>query len=91
MAKPELAILIGKALAKKGKMRSDEAESKKEHESESEDLDMHLQDIADDMMKAIHSKDSEALKDLLKEAFECMELAPHEEGEHLDSDEDDDY
>lgn len=84
---PALAILVGQALHKggmKGAKGSDESEEKPSYDSP-EEADQHLQEICDDMMQAIHAKDSEALKDLLKEAFECLEAEPHDEEEGSDS------
>jgi len=71
--KPGLAILIGNALAKKGKsahppMDDEEMEHKDDMES---GKDEHVQQIADEMLDAIESKDSSALKDLLLELLEC--------------------
>lgn len=83
---PALAILVGSALSKAGMKKAGPKEEKEDMEESydsPEQADDHLQEIADDMMDAIHSKDSVALKDLLREAFECMEMEPHEEGEHL--------
>lgn len=79
--KPALAILIGQALAKKGIGKGAPAEEEDKDEGSydsSEDADQHLQEIADDLIQAIHGKDSQAVADLLKEAFECLS-APHEE------------
>jgi hypothetical protein len=78
--KPGLAILIGHALAKKGKAENDPMAQ--DGEEKSGEYDAHLQSICDDLMDAIHAKDSGALKDLLQEAFECMDAAPHMEGPH---------
>jgi len=69
--KPALAILIGQALAKKGKAKADEGEAMDSPEEEGSE-DEHMQQIADEMLDAIESKDSTALKDLLMEAFTCM-------------------
>ncbi len=64
--KPDLAILIGHALAsKKGKALSDpEAE-------ETDGCEEHVSEIASDMLAAIASKDSAELTELLLELIEC--------------------
>ncbi len=82
--KPGLAILIGHALAKKGKAKHDPMPEEDEGYESSDDADAHLQEIADDMMDAIHAKDSMALKDLLREAFECLEMESHDEASSSD-------
>lgn len=85
-SKPGLAILIGHALAQKGKAKHDPMP-----EGDGEDggaeydesgLKEHLKEIAKDLLDAIESKDVDAVADLLQEAFECQEMAPHEEVEH---------
>ena len=85
--KPGLAILIGHALAKKGKSKFDPApDMEKENPSEDvgeSDIEVHLKEIADDFLKAIEEKDADAIKDLLREAFEALEAEPHEEGTHI--------
>lgn len=86
--KPGLAILIGHALAKKGKAKHDPMPEKEMDEG---DGDEHLQAIADDLVEAIHAKDSVAVKDLLREAFECLEMAPHAEGPHDEESNKDSY
>ena len=81
--KPDLAILIGHALAKKGKAKGDVMSDEEDNSDSSQDE--HMQQIADEMMDAIESKDSKALKDLLMEAIECMEGVPHSEGDSEES------
>lgn len=85
MSKPLLAIMVGKAMKDKG-MKAADSEEMPEDSSDGDSHDEHLQQIADDMMDAIHAKDSQALKELLQEAFECMDAAPHKEGPHEESD-----
>lgn len=88
---PGLAILIGHALAKKGKAKHDPMPEADEEESEGyksdEEAHQHLTEIATDLIDAVHSKDSEAVADLLQEAFECLEMTKHEEGPHLGEEE----
>ena len=69
--KPALAILIGQALAKKGKAAKD-----------SPDVHAHLVEVATDLLKAIEAKDVEQVASLLEEAFEVCDAAPHQEGPH---------
>ncbi len=78
MAKPGLAILIGKAMDKnKDKMPMMEKDSYDDEESDDkydskEEMDEQMQQIAEELIDAIESKDATAVKDLLQEAFECM-------------------
>ena len=72
-AKPDLAILIGHALAKKGKTKHDPMMDDEDKEmADDSGADEHMQQIADEMLDAIKSDDSKALKELLMEAIECM-------------------
>lgn len=81
--KPDLAILIGHALAKKGKAKHDPMP---EADDESEDGHMdymaHLEEIASDMLQAVEDKDAKGLAELLHEAFTVCDMQPHEEGPH---------
>lgn len=88
--KPDLAILIGHALAKKGKAKHDPMEGQDmeegEENSDSEykdeaDAHEHLKEISADLIMAIKEQDENAVADLLKEAFECLEMEPHKENE----------
>lgn len=81
MEKPKLGTMVLAALAKKGKAKMAPEEDKSEV---SEDEDMHLQEIADDLVGALHDKDSTAVKELLLEFFHCVDALPHEESEHED-------
>lgn len=81
MKKPELAIMIGQALAKKGKS-SDKSmmEDKSDEDSSSkDDHKEYLKEIAGDIISAIEDKDADALADLLEEVFTCLEASPHYE------------
>lgn len=80
-AKPGLAILIGQALAKKGKAKSPVLGAEEDDEM-MEDHSEHLVAIAKDLIDAVHSKDAEAVAELLEEAFEVCDAAPHVEGPH---------
>lgn len=85
--KPGLAILIGHALAKKGKAKHDPApemdeDSPEEYKSE-EEAHQHLTEIATDLIDALKNEDADAVADLLQEAFECLEMTAHKEGPHL--------
>lgn len=83
--KPDLAILIGHALAKKGKAMHDPmpdaededgpASGKGDADEESE----HMEEVMTDFLKAVQDKDPKAMADLFKEAFECCESYPHDE------------
>lgn len=77
MDKPGLAILIGKAMdKKKGMPMHPDMEDTKDKESEKYDseaeMDEQLQQISEELLDAIDKKDAGAVKDLLKEAFDCM-------------------
>lgn len=81
-SKPDLAILIGHALAKKGKAKHDPMEEENSSDGEYKDeadAHEHLKEISSDLIKAIEDKDVEAVADLLREAFECLEMEPHQE------------
>ncbi len=71
---PDLAILIGHALAKKGKAKHDplDEQASEEPEDGSHDKDEHMTEIAEELLQAFEDKNSGAIKDLLMEAFECM-------------------
>jgi len=70
--KPDLAILIGHALAKKGKSAHDPMEEEMVDDSEESDKSDHMLQVAEEMLVAIESKDAQALADLLMEVHECM-------------------
>lgn len=79
--KPGLAILIGEAMKKK--KGGGDMESEGEHEYKDEDeAHQQLVEISKDLLDAIKSEDPEAVASLLHEAFECMEMSPHEEVDH---------
>lgn len=46
-----------------------------------------LESAAHDLLMAIEAKDVKAMAAAMKAAFEIMESQPHEEGEHLESEE----
>ncbi len=80
---PNLAILVGSALAKNG-MKSKKSEEEDDLDLEEgyksdDEADEQLQEISDELVAAIHDKDGVAVKDLLREAFECMEMSSHRE------------
>lgn len=66
--KPGLAILIGNALAKKGSPKPDDESGEGEYDNEE-----HMKQIATELLAAIKDNDADALKDLLMEAFMCMD------------------
>lgn len=67
MQMPDKAIIVARLKKKSNSMVAPEEDDK-----EGYDEDAKLQDIAEDMIKAIQSKDPEQLKELLKEAFDCL-------------------
>lgn len=88
--KPALALLIGHALAKKGKAQHDpapemdDAEASDGEYKSDEEAHAHLKEIAADLRQAIKDDDDDAIADLLQEAFECLEMTKHAEGPHED-------
>lgn len=67
MKKMGPAIMI--ALAKKKGNSDGEGESEKGDEMDKQE---YLEEISSDLIAAVHDKDSAAVADLLKEAFECL-------------------
>jgi hypothetical protein len=67
--KPHLAILIGQALAKKGRasMPKDESDDMPDDQDQS---DTHVHQIASELLEAIEEKNVDRLKDLLLEVIE---------------------
>lgn len=56
-------------------------------ESMEGETDQGLMSAAEDLIRAIHAKDGQAVTDALQAAFEIMESQPHEEGEHISEEE----
>lgn len=52
-----------------------------DEESDESEYDM-LESAADDLISAIHSKDTKAVCSALRAAFEMLDMEPHEEGPH---------
>ena len=55
-------------------------------EIESKDNDDHdadLESAAGNLLSAIQSKSIQGIRDALREAFQCLDAEPHEEGEHI--------
>lgn len=50
----------------------------------SEEMDAGIMSAAEDLIRAVHSKDAKAVAGALQSAFEMMDAMPHEEGPHLD-------
>lgn len=65
--------------------RKPDGQAKVEH-SEGEELH-ELEAHMDDLIRAIHAKDSKSAAEAYKRAFECCESYPHEEGPHVEEDE----
>jgi hypothetical protein len=79
-----LAVMDGlKKKGKTGRLKSS-AEEDGDVQSDTESgPDAHLASISGDLIEAIEQKDSKAVAELLREAFEYLDSEPHEEGEHL--------
>ena len=60
---------------------SGEPESIKREHDEGADFDM-LESAAEDLISAIHAKDTKAVVSALRAAFEIYDSEPHEEGPH---------
>jgi len=58
-------------------------------DKEQEDRDAPMHAAAEDMIRAIQSGDSRALARALKDAFDILESAPHEEYQESEEDEGD--
>lgn len=43
-----------------------------------------LQSIAEDLIKAVHAKDTMGVMEALEDAFEVLDAAPHVEGPHIE-------
>lgn len=59
--------------------------SKEEEKTEGQE-DQGLISCADDLIRAVHSKDSQAVSSALRAAFQILDSEPHNEGEHLNED-----
>ncbi len=53
----------------------------------SEESDSDLDKYAKDLVDAVHTNDIQGVSAALKAAFACLELAPHEEGPHINESE----
>jgi restriction endonuclease Mrr len=71
--KPGLAILIGHALAEKGKAKHDPMAESPDADTDDDGLDEHIHTIAEEMLAAIESKDAGQLASLLQEVFEALD------------------
>lgn len=56
----------------------------KENEDDNDNAALHS--AADDLIRAIHAKDTVGVAAALQAAFEIADSRPHEEGEHTDDD-----
>ena len=56
---------------------------KRKPDEEHDEMDM-FEIIADELIHAIHSKDSKQVAECLKAAFSIADSLPHYEGEHLE-------
>lgn len=63
----------------------DTIKRKSDSEDESEYDPMHS--AADDLIAAVHSKDTKATADALRAAFELADSEPHHEGPHIEDEE----
>lgn len=59
------------------------APDEKPAEESSEDIDS-IEVCAQELVKAIHAKDSKAVAEALKDVFTILDSMPHEEGEHIE-------
>lgn len=71
--RPGLALLIGHALAKKGKAKHDPMPEAPDDGADGDEQDSHmehLKEVAADILKAVDEKDADGLAELLQEAFD---------------------
>lgn len=60
----------------------------REPDEKPQNEDMHSEAIhaaASELIRAVHSQDTKAVAEALKDAFEILDSMPHVEGKHLDS------
>jgi hypothetical protein len=60
------------------------ADGHQERLGEEGETDVGLMSAAEDLIRAVHAKDAQAVADAMKAAFEIMEEMPHEEGPHIE-------
>lgn len=82
--KPGLALLIGHALAQKGKAKHDPMPEHMDKMDESDHVDHmdHLEEVMKDLLQAFEDKDPKAMAELFHEAFQVCDAEPHVEGSH---------
>lgn len=57
-----------------------------EEKTSEEDDNSGLRSCAEDLTRAVHAKDIDAVADAIRCAFEILDSEPHEEGPHLNED-----
>lgn len=57
-------------------------ENQEDTEEDKDDPSAAMESAAQDLINAIHSRDTKAVADALQAAFEIADLAPHAEGPH---------
>lgn len=67
---------------KEGSVSSDVDHIKRESDDGAEEYDV-LHSAAEDLLKAIESKNVKSVAEALRAAFELCDLEPHEEGPHV--------
>ena len=60
---------------------------KRTPDDESSESYDYMESVADDLISAVHSKDSKGVVAALKAAFEIMEESPHEENNSMEGEE----
>ncbi len=53
-------------------------------EQDQDDSSAAIESCAQELIRAVHAKDTKAVSEALKDAFEILESMPHEEGEHVE-------
>lgn len=74
--KPQVGLII--------ENRKPDGNSEKEHEDHD---DMGLEACSEDLIRAVHAKDAKSVAAALRAAFEICEAYPHEEGPHINEEE----
>jgi hypothetical protein len=62
-------------------------EYRKPDEGKEESEHNHLEQCAQDLIEAVHSKDKKAVLNSLKDIFNELDAIPHIEGEHIEEEE----
>lgn len=62
--------------------KPDDKPEQSSNEDQPDSSNMALEAIAEDLIQAVHAKDPKRVTQALKDAFEMLEMMPHEEVSH---------